>query len=312
MPRRARGAFRFNAKAVGLTYSCPTSMSDNPIDSCEDLKGLLAATAGFMDKYVISEERHASGARHYHAYIKFQETIDTRSARFFDVKAVHPNIIRQPGKGWIQYVKKMGNFISNEEANHWTEAMGMATVEDAVDHLWKTETQSMCKSGNMIASNIATRMAPSPQAKLFYGPFPKWMHDCLADWDPTSHSLLLTGIPGQGKTQFARYIMAHHFGDFNFVKKNHEDLKDLRNLRLPLLYDEINFLTREADESKEITDVENGGSVHCRFKSVTIPPGVPRIFLSNEPTPFHDPHGAVYGRRLVSKTFHIPDDIPLG
>lgn len=38
--------------------------------------------------------------------------------------------------------------------------------------------------------------------------------------------------------------------------------------------------------------MENGGSVWCRFKSVAIPPGVPRIFLSNEPVPFHDPHGA--------------------
>ena len=306
MPRRSGAAFRFNAKAVGLTYSCPTSMTNNPINDCEELKELLAGTAGFMDKYVISEELHANGTRHYHAYIKFQETIDTRNARFFDVKTVHPNIIRGPGKGWIQYVKKAGNFISNEEKSNWATAMRMATVEDAVDHLWWHETQAMCKGGNVIAANIASRMAPAPEAKLFYGPFPKWMHDHLDDWDPTSHSLLLTGIPGQGKTQFARYIMAHEFGQYNFVKKNHEDLKELRNLRLPLLYDEINFLTREADESKEITDVENGGSVHCRFKSVTIPPGVPRIFLSNEPHPFHDPHGAVYGRRLVSKTFQIP------
>lgn len=311
MPRRARGAFRFNAKAVGLTYSCPTNANDNPIDSCEELKGLIAAAAGFIDKYVISEELHSSGTRHYHAYFKFNETIDTRSSRFFDVKGVHPNVINKPGKGWIAYVKKMGNFISNEEKNNWTEAMAMSTVEAAVDHLWQTETQAMCKSGNMIASNIASRMAVPPAPKLFYGPFPLWMHEKLIDWDPTESSLLLTGPPGQGKTQFARYIMAHQYGQYNFVKKNHEDLKDLPNIKLPLLFDEVNFHHREPDESKEITDVENGGSIHCRFKSVTIPPGVPRIFLSNEPTPFHDPHGAVYQRqppRVIARTFHIPSD----
>ena len=76
MPRRSGAAFRFNAKAVGLTYSCPTSMTNNPINDCEELKELLAGTAGFMDKYVISEELHANGTRHYHAYIKFQETIE--------------------------------------------------------------------------------------------------------------------------------------------------------------------------------------------------------------------------------------------
>jgi hypothetical protein len=57
---------------------------------------------------------------------------------------------------------------------------------------------------------------------------------------------------------------------------------------------------KNPNDSRELTDVENGGSVNARYGNVEIPPGVPRVFVSNYEQPFLDPESSVYDRRVKS------------
>jgi hypothetical protein len=66
------------------------------------------------------------------------------------------------------------------------------------------------------------------------------------------------------------------------------------------------MLGADPEQSKEVTDVENGGSIKMRYKDVTIPPGVRRVFVHNIEHPFRNPSGAVYGRRLVTHVISGP------
>lgn len=104
--------FRFNAQKVFLTYS-QVGKRFTP----EVLLEAISAKAEVQD-YLISQEEHADGGFHLHAYFKFTKKLDTKSQSFFDVpwygKERHPNIQkpRSVHKIW-DYIKKDKQYITN-------------------------------------------------------------------------------------------------------------------------------------------------------------------------------------------------------
>ena len=161
-------------------------------------------------------------------------------------------------------------------------------------------------SAHNIEENLRKKFKKVEDQKRFYGPFPHYFYPgeiiddnfVHADFDPTTHSLLLVGPPVIGKTQFARYML----GDCDYVKSKLEGLRTCR-FDKPILFDEICMLGTDKkpidpEDSKEITDVENGGSISARYRDIAIPCGIQRIFCSNMQHPFRNPNEAVYGRRV--------------
>lgn len=293
------GKFRINRAKVGCTWSCPIDSSENPINTCEAILEHVIARYGECE-YTIGMEAHRNGKNHFHGWFKFPAKLDEKNERCFDVCGVHPNIV-DPGKGWEAYCAKHGDFISNHwEEDPYTQAASASTVKEAMDLLWKKRPADCAKYGEQMERNLRRRLNPAPEPTIYYGPFP--MHYFDFNWSPHTHSLLLWGPPGICKTQFARYIMSHKFGDYEYVKRSHESLKKL-SMSKPFIFDEVYMIDEDPFCSREVTDIENGGSVKCRNQNCDIPPGLPRIFCSNYEFPFRDPAESVYGRRV--QTFEI-------
>lgn len=289
--------FRFNACKVGLTYSAPVDLPENPISGPARVVEVLTERFG-PNMHTVGTELHENGKRHYHADFKFDAKLDSEDPRLFDIDGVHPNILK-PGAGWIRYCGKHGDVLTNRETNVFAQALAAGSVREGMDIIALQDPGAYLRFGESIERNLRRRLAPAREAVLYYGPYISPLVD--TDWNPHSHSLLLWGAPGLGKTQFARYYMSHLFGEYDYVKGHHEQLRKLQ-FDKPFIFDEVN-LTKpncDPDMSREITDVENGGSVQCRNSNVDIPPGVPRIFLSNFAFPFRNPMDSVYGRRVVS------------
>lgn len=102
--------FRLNRRKSGFTYSCPENVDENPIS---EISAISAVFESFGPcKWLIATEKHASGKLHYHADVTWDEKIDTKNVRAFDVLGVHPNIIR-PGAGWKDYCMKTENYVAN-------------------------------------------------------------------------------------------------------------------------------------------------------------------------------------------------------
>ena len=291
MSKRKKAGFRFNAKKVGLTYSCPVDKDDNPVPDVSTLRDELLLRVG-MAKYIVSEEKHESGKRHYHVYLHTDVKIDTTDSRFFDVNEVHPNVINKPGAGWMAYVKKDNEYITNIESGPYATALTLTDAKAALEHLWTVVPKDMALHGVNIERNITTRMAPPlPTGKVWFGPYPEKFYPI--GWNADTHALLLTGPPGLNKTQFAKYYLH----GASYIKKDPERIRNL-DFSKPFIFDEVYMLDRNADDSREITDVVDGGTIGARYSGITIPPGVQRIFISNYAHPFKNPNESVYGRRV--------------
>lgn len=302
MPKRARtepGAFRIDRKRVGLTYSCPVLFEENPIPSREYIRDTLTEKFG-QNLHIVCNELHESGKKHYHAQFNFDDKIRVTDPLAFDLKGIHPNILA-PGKGFEGYVAKTGEYITNYfKRNPYAAAIATGSVSAGLELIALSDPGAYLRFRSQFESNLRNHLAQARRSVNIYdGPYlPSWYP---VDWKPYTHSLLLWGPPGRYKTQYARYLMSHLFGEYDYIKGSHESVKKLSFTR-PFIHDDVYMVgsLQPASNSREITDVESGGNIICRQSNVDIPPGIARIFISNLSHPFQNPSDSVYHRRLLS------------
>jgi hypothetical protein len=70
--------FRIASKGFFLTFpQCPAP---------RETLAALVATKGDIDKGIIGQEKHQDGNLHLHAYVKYQQTINVKSPKYFDIE----------------------------------------------------------------------------------------------------------------------------------------------------------------------------------------------------------------------------------
>ena len=310
----SRKAFRFQGKTYGLTYSMAKS-----IISKEHVHAFLIEKLG-QHFCCASLEYHAEvdsdGARiqHFHVAGRCDAKLDIDDCRFFDIVSTdgvveHPNIVKG-GPAWLSYVMKGGDFISNYPAkpNHYADALACGNPDDALNHVMTHDAPSYVRFGANIESNLRRhyRRTSIQQVPRWSGPYPAGRFPI--DWDPTTHALHLYGPPGSGKTCFAQFLLRCYFGSCEYIKGHIDSMKTL-SFTKPFVFDEIMLLLEPSATSREITDVVSGGTIHARYNAITIPPGIARIFISNQRWVFKNPDDSVYGRRLIQ--FEHPFSCPI-
>lgn len=292
--------FRVCRKSFGLTYSAPEG-KEHPFPSRQFVADFLEEKFG-PNLFLICQEFHKDDRKHYHVAVKFDSVIDNEDPRLFDLEGIHPNILSGPyGPGWLHYLKKSDpEFLTNMESSPYKQALQASNVEEGMEILAHAVPGDIVRFGEAIERNLRRRLAPKKPARIYTGPYVAGSYPY--NWRIDTHSLLLWGPPASCKTNYAKYLMAHLVSpDYEYIRGSHEAVKKL-SLTKPFIHDEINCLSDKCppENSREITDIEDGGEIICRHSNVTIPPGLPRIFIANFERPFRDPAGAVYGRRVVS------------
>lgn len=102
--------FNFNAKRVFLTYPRCTLEKEELLEWAKTISEPLT--------FHIAKELHEDGTPHLHALLQWDTKVHTTNERFFDCKGYHPNVKKVNNaaslKNHVQYVKKYGDFITNE------------------------------------------------------------------------------------------------------------------------------------------------------------------------------------------------------
>ena len=295
--KEARALFRFCSKTYGLTYSDAAG-----IESKEVLHEFLQKLIG-VHHLCVSRELHANDQPHYHCAARCDHKVETTDCHMFDYtdthgNVYHPNIVKG-GPAWLNYVKKDGDIHSNfpERANVMAEALACTSTERALDHIMSNDAGSYVRFGSAIENNLRRHFTRACTARVprWSGPYPSGRYPI--DWNPHTHAGHMWGPPGSGKTCFAQHILREYFGDCEYIKCHVDALKSLTFTK-PFVFDEAMFLDDPASVSREITDVVSGGTIAARYHAINIPPGIPRIFVSNSRYVFKNPDDSVYGRRL--------------
>lgn len=295
---KPKAAFRFDRKQFGLTWSCPTDKAENPIQTKEEILTLLKSK-GELKHYTIGKEKHESGKNHFHALAIYQSKIESTNAKFFNVAGVQANI-QNRGMSWDWYPQKDGDFITSGQCVY-REALSARNPEEALEIMYKKRPREMVLQGHNVERNLRRRLEKNDSGfTVKDGPYPEWLYPTF-DWNPKEKSLLIWGLPGTYKTHFAMYLLKHMGFDPEYLKSASHETGAMLSMKRAFVYDELDCWDPKCvpSNSKEITDVENGGTVQCRHKNYRIPPGLPRIFVSNSQRPFQDPNQAVYDRRVL-------------
>jgi len=294
------GNFRFAAKKIGLTWSCPISCSQtgehldgcdcvNPLTTLWTAKELLAAFEqwGPVEEWIVGREKHQNGKDHFHAYVKFREKIDTRNCRHFDLCGVHPNIVNAPGKGWIAYCAKEKEYVTNfYKRDPFSEAFEMSP-ESGLVHLRQTRPRDVALQGMNIIANLRAARRRRVTRTIYFGPYRMLMNR----WD-RQKTLVMISSPGWGKTQMACYWAAHLFGTYFYAKGSLECLRHYHGENC-IIYDDIKVCSYRELEWDDVFDVESGGMITARYRDIPIP-ACPKFWLQNPGILVPDEHGRIF------------------
>ncbi|OMJ25023.1 hypothetical protein AYI70_g1180 [Smittium culicis] len=107
----------------------------------------------------------------------------------------------------------------------------------------------------------------------------------LNDWNRSEKTLVLYGVTGTGKTEFAKTLFTNPL-----LVNSLEDLKRITHQHDGLIFDEVNLVklgcSRELMIS--ITDIKNPRSIPVKYTSAGINANMPRVFCTNVPILYND------------------------
>lgn len=228
----------------------------------------------------VAQEQHEDGGLHLHVCIRYGARVRTRSdARIFDVMGFHPNIqVPRKLKDVLEYCGKAGNFrdfgpvpstaciydtLLQEAKSRNREEFDRVALANRVSlqwalHIWAVATQ---------ATNDVVE--------------PGQGHMCLQlqGLQLPAGSTAVIGPSGCGKSTWAKSVApkpalwVSHMDDLCKYRVGHHQ---------SIIFDDMDFKHMPRVAQIHITDQTDVRSLHVRYRTVTIPAGVTKIFTGNE------------------------------
>jgi len=291
MARGTEQGFRFNSKRIFLTYPQCDLTTEQLFTSFQQ--------QGTIIYCIIARELHQDGNAHRHALIEYEQKLQFRSPRKFDIDNYHPSIERP--RNWVatlNYCKKDGDyeeFGTNEREP--TEsvcdiARNCGNWEDWVTYCLKHKIQF----GYMEA--IWKRLQDTLTIKDFdsAGVIRSDL-DELRIHEEERKSICIQGPSGIGKSTWAKReapkpaLWVTHIDNLkSFDPQVHKSI----------IFDDMSFLHIPREAQIHLVDNDDTRSIHIRYGVATIPKGTRKIFTSNGPIFSQDP---AIARRVINHIY---------
>lgn len=280
--------YRLQGKTIFLTYP----------QSDFDLDGLIRFLRDDLTKrptYIIaSRELHQDGTPHFHALASYATRVDIRDPLYYDYEGRHPNIQSVRNKSaTITYIKKDGDYREWADGAHrggeassdgiWEVCAGasrMDWITYCIEH--KISHNYMREIWDITHRDVSRDIT---EDTLIEGTMTLHMRAWLYEPNKT---YVIVGDSGVGKTTWAKThapkpaLWVTHMDDLRLFNKDYHK---------SIIYDDMTFKHYPEQSQIHLVDMDDTRTIHIRYKTVTIPAKVPKLFTCNE-HPFSD-HPAI-------------------
>lgn|SRR6266566_3415382 len=166
-PNRSNREKRFDWNAIQIfaTYSQAPDLTREIIRDWYLKEGAV--------EYVVGQEAHEDGGKHFHVYAKFEKKKRTRNPRYFDINGYHPNVSAPRSvKACFEYCTKddenpLSNFVPGEkkkDANtRWGEILDGAADRKAFFELVRKEFPKDYVLNHEKLEYFVTKHYPEPE-----------------------------------------------------------------------------------------------------------------------------------------------------
>lgn len=242
-------------------------------------------------KLLIAEETHEDGGKHLHAYVKYNEKLNSRNPRLFDFNGHHGNYqTARSAKAVIGYCTKDGNYKANFDIKVKISIKQLIEecsspdqfINEVVSHCPDLAIRSFSNVRSLAEWKFRVGAAKEPLRPLTEFEIP----DAVTGWitDLENHTvgerdmqcLWLWGPSRLGKTQLARSIGKHIYiqGIWNF-----DNLSDDAKYCVidDVEWDSIKYNMRQ------LVGIQSDVTFTGKYKRpTTFKWGIPTIFVTNE------------------------------
>lgn len=150
--------------------------------------------------------------------------------------------------------------------------------------LWEQHTTCMVKYERGLKR---ARDVLNPTYCTVYAEYTLFSRPMIPCWKPTGDNgrlqcYVFIGPPNTGKTE---YVKAHFTKENPALQVNHVDqVRDYfqYGYHTAIIFDDCSFKHMPREAQLAMVSSERDIDIHCRHANVTIPKGVPRIFIGNE------------------------------
>lgn len=254
------------------------TLNNYTLPECE----LIQTPQDSIGYLIVGREVGEEGTPHLQGYVEFSSKRTLQSAKnILGSQRLHMQLSRGTMQQNKDYCSKDGDILCEYgepmrqgQRNDLNAVIEMIQDGDSIPEIWRTFPSQMIRYERGIRSAYQqlspnVQVAPPNFALNAFG----W--DTNFDWGRTH---ILWGDAGIGKTEFARALLptalfVTHLDDLgNFDASLHEGI----------IFDDMDFKHLPRTSQIHLVDQSMPRSIHCRYRTATIPPNTKKIFLTNE------------------------------
>ena len=253
------------------------------------------------------KEENPTPYEHTHAAFMWTETQKKEGARIFDVRDIHPNVQCKKSMRWMQTIftkYHLGHKTKADGKKYFIKPIGI--WQKLPDNFESDIWDAIALAGSMKAGCELIDAFPKSisDVKAIQGATKKRKlseieYDCdkpfeaaPEEWNPRKQSLVIQGVAGCGKTNWAR----NYFKGKGYEITELEDLKGVPENAEGLIFDDQEYANLKLQTQKMIADCTKSVRIRARHTNGE-KPHLPAIFTCNTVTTCLDMSDTAVSRR---------------
>lgn len=302
MKEKRNTNFRLSGVHLYLTYARFSS------DREEILKQLQKKLK--IEQYAIGTDHHRDGGEHVHIYLHLRQRCDIKNPRRLDlldkegmVVHGHYSVCRSITKV-LKYIASIPeeNLLTNigllkntgEKKKKWREILDSViknekTVKETLLDIGELSPQMLLRNSNSLEKsilNIKEILKENEKARYSVSDF-REIKKCEEYFEEYTKkkTLVLIGGTGIGKTEYCKSMLEKLPGKGGILRVTEkQDLKKLAHGDFKgIILDDLPVDEFQGEKALHLFDIENSGSQRILYRGMSIPVGMPRVFISNRP-----------------------------